>query len=129
MKEIIKLLPEIEGEEAIYISHTTSGMDEEELKSFAHIYRTRRRDPQHVLFGTLLGLFVVAGVQRFMTGQIGMGILYLLTFGLCLAGTIVDLVNYRQMANDYNQKMARESAAMVDMMFSTRQSGSGSIDL
>ena len=32
-----------------------------------------------------------------------MGILYFLTGGLCLIGTIVDLVNHRSLAFEYNQ--------------------------
>jgi hypothetical protein len=37
-----------------------------------------------------------------------MGILYLLTGGLCLIGTIVDLINYKNLAFEYNQKVAQE---------------------
>jgi len=55
----------------------------------------------------------VAGVQRFMVGQIGMGILYLFTGGLCLIGTIIDTINHKKLAFEFNQQMARESMAMV----------------
>ena len=33
-------------------------------------------------------------------------ILYLLTLGLCYIGTIIDLVNYRKLAFEYNQEVA-----------------------
>jgi len=56
-----------------------------------------------------------AGIQRFMVGQIGMGILYFFTGGLCFIGTIVDLVNHKSLANDYNRQMAYESYQMVKM--------------
>ena len=48
-----------------------------------------------------------------MVGQNGMGILYLFTGGLCFIGTIVDIINHKQLAFDYNQQMARETMAMV----------------
>jgi TM2 domain-containing membrane protein YozV len=61
----------------------------------------------------LLGLIVIAGVHRFILGQIGMGILYLFTGGLCLIGTIVDLVNHQRLAFEYNQKQANEILVMI----------------
>jgi quinol-cytochrome oxidoreductase complex cytochrome b subunit len=54
-------------------------------------------------------------VQRFMTDQIGMGIVYFFTAGFCFIGTIVDLINYKSMANEYNQKMAFESFNIAKM--------------
>jgi TM2 domain-containing membrane protein YozV len=77
------------------------------------VYRSRRREPQLILFTALLGFIVVAGVHRFLMNQIGMGILYLLTGGLCLIGTIVDLVNYQKLAFEYNRQIATEVSAMI----------------
>jgi hypothetical protein len=37
----------------------------------------------------------------------------LFTGGLCLIGTIVDLVNYRKLAFDYNSKIAQQASVMV----------------
>lgn len=45
-----------------------------------------------------------------------MGILYLLTGGLCLIGTIIDAVNHKKLTNEFNQKMAMESVQMAKMM-------------
>ena len=46
--------------------------------------------------------------------------IYFLAFaafsGLCLIGTIVDLVNYKKMTFTFNQQVAIETAAMVKMM-------------
>ena len=88
-------------------------MDDEKARSFASVYRTRRKDPQVILITALLGLVVLAGVHRFIMGQIGMGLLYLFTGGLCLIGTIVDLVNHQKLAFEHNQKMANEVLSMV----------------
>ncbi|MDB5115968.1 MAG: hypothetical protein JWQ79_1460, partial [Mucilaginibacter sp.] len=53
--------------------------------------------------------------QRFIVGQIGMGILYLFTIGLCFIGSIMDLVNHKTLALEYNQKMAFESFNLAKM--------------
>ncbi len=108
MSQVLDLLPELEGDEAAYINKHLSSMDEERAKRFAQAYRARRIDPQTILLTTILGFFIVAGVQRFMLRQIGMGLLYLFTGGLCLVGTIVDLVNHRSLAFEYNREVARE---------------------
>jgi hypothetical protein len=103
-------------EEMMFIKQITEGLNEEEKKRFMMIYGGKRRDPQHILFFALLGFFGVAGVQRFATNQIGMGILYFLTAGLCLIGTIMDLINYKDIANEFNHKMALESRQFLTMM-------------
>ena len=45
-----------------------------------------------------------------------MGILYLFTAGLCFIGTIIDLINYQDLAMEYNMRMANEAAMMVKGM-------------
>jgi len=42
-----------------------------------------------------------------------MGLLYLFTAGLCFIGTIIDLINYQDLAFEYNRKMIMESAAVI----------------
>ncbi len=108
MASILQFMPELSGFELQYVQSITSDYDEDKLLNFANIYRARRKDPQLILLTTLLGFVVIAGVQRFLVGQIGMGILYLFTGGLCLIGTIVDLINYQDLAFQYNQKVANE---------------------
>lgn len=110
------LLPNLEAEEAVFIKEATQGMNEQEFNNFLMIYRGKRRDPQLILLTALLGFIIVAGVQRFLVGQIGMGILYLLTAGLCFIGTIYDLVNYKSLANEYNRQMVLESKQMMDVL-------------
>jgi TM2 domain-containing membrane protein YozV len=109
----MQLLPELEGDEMVYIQGLVKDYSEQNLQQFALVYRTRRRDPQTILLTTLIGFLGVAGVQRFITNQIGMGLLFLFTGGLCVIGTIVDLVNHRKLAFDYNQQQANQIAIMV----------------
>jgi TM2 domain-containing membrane protein YozV len=113
MARIIDVLPEVTGEEMVYLQNLLKDMDEEKARSFATVYRARRKEPMLVLITALLGLIVVAGVHRFILGQIGMGLLYLFTGGLCLIGTIVDLVNHQKLAFEHNQKVANEVLMMI----------------
>ena len=107
------LIPALEGEELIFIQSLTRELSPEKMQNFVAIYNGKRRKTDQVLLGCILGFFGVAGIQRFMVGQNGMGILFLLTGGFCFIGTIIDIINHKQLTFDYNQQMARESMAMV----------------
>lgn len=113
MSKTLKYLPELQDDEQLYIAAHMSELTEEQAERFAHVYRARRKDPMILLVTTLLGFFVIAGVQRFLLGQIGMGLLYLFTGGLCFVGTIVDALNYKKLAYEYNQDQADEVAMLV----------------
>ncbi len=116
MANFFQFLPELQGRELMFVQGLTKDYDDQQLMNFANIYRSRRRDPQIILLTTLLGFVVIAGVQRFLVNQIGMGILYLFTGGLCLIGTIIDLINYQDLAMEYNMHMANEAAMMIKGM-------------
>jgi TM2 domain-containing membrane protein YozV len=113
MAKIVEILPELTGEEMVYVQNLIKDWDDEKARSFASVYRTRRREPQMILIVSIIGLLGIAGIQRFITDQIGMGLLYFFTLGLCYIGTIIDLVNYQKIAFEYNQKMANEVATMT----------------
>src|SRR5690606_1138347 len=113
MARIIDVLPELSGEEMLFVQQIIKEFDDENARTFASVYRCRRRDPSLILVLTLLGFVGFAGVHRMLTDQIGMGILYFFTIGLCWIGTIVDLVNYQKLAYDYNIKVAREVSLLV----------------
>ena len=116
MTNFFQFLPELQGRELVYVQGLTKDYTESQMMNFANIYRSRRRDPQIILLTTLLGFVAVAGVQRFLINQIGMGLLYLFTGGLCLIGTIIDLINYQDLAMEYNMRMANEAAMLVKGM-------------
>ena len=113
MAQLYQILPELDLQEMNYVQSIVKNFDEQQLVNFANIYRSRRRDPQIILLTALLGFVGIAGVHRFLIDQVGMGILYVFTGGLCLIGTIVDLVNHRQLAFDYNIKIANEVVGMI----------------
>ncbi len=113
MANVLKILPELQGQEMAYAQQMVKDMPDDQALLFANIYRARRRDPNLILITCLLGFFGISGVHRLLLNHIGMGILYLFTAGLCLIGTIVDLVNYQKLAFDYNRKIADEVAMMA----------------
>ncbi|KAF0131296.1 MAG: TM2 domain-containing protein [Bacteroidetes bacterium] len=108
MIKIYELMPDIQGEEMALLQKLTLDYPEEKLRTFSAIYRARRKDPMLILLLILLGLLGIAGVHRIVLNQIGMGILYFFTGGLCLIGTIVDVVNYQTLTINYNRQMALE---------------------
>jgi len=109
MKKALKHFPELEGDELHYISLTIDELTDDELELFKSVYKARRKDPVLFMIMILLGLVGIAGVHRFFIGQFGIGILYFLTGGLCLIGTIVDLINYKSISFEYNRKIAIDS--------------------
>lgn len=118
MPNIYQILPELEGDEMIFVQGVIKDLTDAQAQQFGAIYRARRKDPQLILLVTLLGFVGIAGVQRFILNQMGMGILFLLTAGLCFIGTIVDLVNYKSLAFQYNHRIAQEVAIMTKGMTS-----------
>jgi len=110
---ILELLPELMGEEQAYISGIIRDMDDDKARQFSNAYRARRREPQTILLLAIVGFLGLAGIQRFVVDQIGMGILYLLTGGLCFIGTIIDMVNYKKIAFEYNIVQAQQIQAVI----------------
>lgn len=113
---ILKYLYDVTPEELITINSRIKDFNDDELSQFCMIYRSKRKDPQLILILCLLGLVGVAGVQRFVIGNIGMGILYFFTAGLCFIGTIVDAINHKSLAMEYNAKMITETLSMLNMV-------------
>src|SRR6478609_3732695 len=97
-------LKSITPEEMAYLNQATTGLADNKLRDFVTIYASKRRESDLMLLMCCIGFVGAAGIQRFLVGQIGMGILYFFTGGLCMIGTIVDLVNHKQIATDFNRK-------------------------
>jgi TM2 domain-containing membrane protein YozV len=108
-------LPGVTPEELGFLQQATAELSENQQKYFYMSYTSKRKSPQDMLIFCIVGLCVVPGLQRFIVGQIGMGLLYLFTIGLCFIGSIVDLVNHKDLAMEYNKKMAFESHQIAKM--------------
>lgn len=95
-------------DEYSFIHHASAGLTDNQMQTFMLVYNNRRKNPNDILLATLLGFFGFAGVQRFMTGQIFLGLIYFFTCGFFFIGTIVDLLTYKGIANDHNRHLAYE---------------------
>lgn len=113
MANIIDYLPELEGDEAAYVGKLLQPYSNEKASKFASVYRARRKDPQTVLLLTLIVFLGFGGINRFYLNQIGMGILYIFTAGLCLIGSVVDIINYKDLTFEYNRKVANEVRSII----------------
>jgi TM2 domain-containing membrane protein YozV len=113
MANIMQIMPYLNGDEMVYIQGLIKDYSDEQAQQFSNVYSYRRKDPQLILLTALLGFVGVAGVHRVLLSQIGMGILYFLTGGVCLIGTIIDLINYQKLAFEFNSRMAQQVAIMV----------------
>jgi TM2 domain-containing membrane protein YozV len=112
----LMMLPGIQPDEIMYVQNLTNNMTEQQQLQFFMLYPGKRKSQQDLMLLTLLGFLGIAGIQRFIIGDTVMGILYILTVGFCGIGTIIDLVNIRQMASDFNRGQANQTAEMVLMM-------------
>lgn len=113
MANIMQLLPELEGDEMVFVQTLTKDLDDDKIQMFANSYRSRRKDPKTLLLVSLVGFLGIAGIQRFMVDQTGMGLLYLFTGGFCGIGTIIDIVTAKKLAFTYNQAQAQQISLMI----------------
>jgi TM2 domain-containing membrane protein YozV len=79
-----------------------AGLSDSERMQLDMEIRDQRKDTGTLAALACLGFVGIAGIHRFMLGKIGTGILWLLTGGICIVGTIVDLVNIGSMVREYN---------------------------
>jgi TM2 domain-containing membrane protein YozV len=95
-------------DEYSFLHHASAGLNQNQMQTFMLVYNSRRKNPNDILLATLLGFLGLAGVQRFMTKQYMLGVLYLVTGGFFGIATLVDLLTYKTIANDYNRHLAYE---------------------
>ncbi|MBE7178789.1 MAG: TM2 domain-containing protein [Mucilaginibacter polytrichastri] len=112
---LLNSIPNLSSQEYAYLTNLLTNMDSEKQNAFLMFYRAERKDPQSIMLLAIIGFFGVAGVHRFVLNQIGMGLLYFFTGGLCLIGTIVDLVNHRNLADEFNRQAADKAYHFVNM--------------
>ena len=106
-------LPNAQPDELLLLQGMTKDLSESQQQQFLAFYSSRRKEKKDLQLYTILGFICVAGIQRFVVGETGMGVLYLLTGGLCGVGTLIDLINVDKMTSAFNQKQAAEAVAMA----------------
>ena len=110
---LIPLFSDLDAEESSSVQAILDELNEGQQEQFAAVYLNKRRDSSLILVSILAGFIGFAGVHRFITDRIGLGLLYFFTGGFLLIGTIVDLFKYKKIAKKYNSKMALETATWM----------------
>ena len=83
-------------------------MSRDQAHLFTNEYRRKRKNPETVLLAAIVGLVGCPGFQRFWLGETGMGFLFLLTGGVFLMGTIIDLATYKTLRSVTTSEWPRE---------------------
>ncbi|MBA2744748.1 MAG: TM2 domain-containing protein [Flavisolibacter sp.] len=112
-QKLFMMLPGLQPEELALLQALSKDMTDAEKQQFFMFYSGKRKEEHTMMILTAVGFFGFAGIQRFITGDIVLGILYLFTLGFCGIGTIIDLVNCKRLTFEFNQKKAMESAEMI----------------
>ncbi|WP_299589875.1 NINE protein [Mucilaginibacter sp.] len=107
--------PGMTMDEYSFIHHASAGLNQNQMTTFMAVYNSRRKNPTDILAATLLGFLGLAGIQRFMTNQILLGLLFLLTGGFLGIGTLIDAISYKSIANDYNRHLAYDCYQIAKM--------------
>ena len=116
MNQYLLMMRGLQPDELAMIQELTKGMNESQEQQFYIMYSNKRKDQQTMLLLCLLGIIGFAGIHRFVTGDVVLGIIYFLTCGLCFIGTIVDAANINSLTYEHNRKEALQTAEMVRMM-------------
>ena len=114
MADVVQVFPELEAEELVLIGMFISKMTDEQAQLFASQYRAKRRNRLTMTILWLPGFLIYfAGIHRFYAGQVGMGLLYLFTGGLCLIGTIIDGFRMKTLVYERNYELAKSIASII----------------
>ena len=74
MPSAFQLMPSLEGDEMAFVQELIKDMDESHAQQFAIAYMSRRKDPNNMLLFAIIGFLGIAGIQRFVINEVGMGI-------------------------------------------------------
>lgn len=96
---------------AAELARFQQGMTDNQKMMFISQYNSEKKDRTIALvLSVVLGYL---GVDRFYVGDTGLGILKLLTFGLCGIMTVIDWFLIMGRADKYNRTKAKEIAAVI----------------
>lgn len=115
-QQLLMMLPDLQAEELAILLDLSRNMNDTQKQQFLMLYRNKRKDRQTMLLLAAIGFLGIAGIHRFIIGDIGLGVLYIFTLGFCFIGTIIDIVNIGQLTSEFNRKQALEAAGLVRML-------------
>lgn len=96
---------------AAELTQLQQGMTDQQKIMFVSQYGSEKKDRTVAL---ILSLLVgVLGVDRFYVGDIALGVLKLLTFGVCGILAVIDWFLIMGRADAFNRNKAREIAAAI----------------
>jgi TM2 domain-containing membrane protein YozV len=91
----------------------TEGMTEQQKFLFQTQYGAERRDRVLIL---VISVFLGAlGIDRFLVGDVGLGLLKLLTGGVCGIFWLIDIFLIMGRVDDFNRTKAQEIAMAIRM--------------
>lgn len=90
------------------------GLSEQQQVLFSSQFASEKRDRTLIFVVSLILGYL--GVDRFLVGDIGWGVLKLLTFGGCGILWLVDLFLIWGRVDDYNRRKAHEIVSTIRMM-------------
>jgi TM2 domain-containing membrane protein YozV len=91
----------------------TQGMTEQQKFLFQAQYGSERKDRTIILVVSILLGYL--GIDRFLVGDVGIGLLKLLTGGVCGIFWLVDLFLISGRVDEYNRRKANEIAMAIKM--------------
>lgn len=113
--DFMRYFPSAEGEEIVFLKNLTALFDDEQITSFSTAYNARRRKPGDTLLYTFSFILGLSGGHRFYLGQTGMGVLYLLTYGLCGIGNLIDIFRSKSLTYARNIEIANDVALQLNL--------------
>ena len=91
----------------------TKDLGEQQKMLFESQFKSAKKDR-----GIMLGISILIGylgIDRFMLGDTGIGVLKLLTGGLCGILYIIDWFKIQDMTDEYNRRKAQEILMTIKM--------------
>jgi len=113
MANLVKYMPEVEADELLSLNFIVKDMNEEQIKSFAEAFRIKSKTRSNLWIFYALSALGLGGAHRLYLGQVGMGLLYFLTWNFCLVGLVIDIFASRSMVSTYNLSEANKVARLI----------------
>jgi len=98
-----------------YLYDKIKALPKDKRDMFLMQYNQRRKSEGTAMILTAIGCLGIGGLGRFYLGSNLLGIVYILTAGVCFLGTAYDLVKMKDLVNEANGKIAQTIIRELDM--------------